>query len=54
MYGIFGELISVLKSEYVLVVEVVFGGNYDNVVVEDDRVVEKVIKFFKEDRKSVV
>ncbi len=49
LYGTLGELISVPRGgEYALAVEVALGGNYDNVVVEDDRVAERAIKLLKE------
>ncbi|ASJ00410.1 chromosome segregation protein SMC [Thermococcus gorgonarius] len=48
LYGTLGELISVPDSTYAIAVEVALGGNYDNVVVEDDRVAEKAIKLLKE------
>ena len=48
LYGTLGELISVPDPEYTLAVEVALGGNYDNVVVEDDRVAERAIKLLKE------
>ncbi|NJD99780.1 chromosome segregation protein SMC [Thermococcus sp. LS1] len=48
LYGSLGELISVRDENYALAVEVALGGNYDNVVVEDDKVAEKAIKLLKE------
>ncbi|MDV3103366.1 chromosome segregation protein SMC [Thermococcus waiotapuensis] len=48
LYGTLGELISVPDSAYAIAVEVALGGNYDNVVVEDDRVAEKAITLLKE------
>ena len=48
LYGTLGELITVADEKYALAVEVALGGNYDNVVVEDDRVAEKAIKLLKE------
>ncbi|NJE85717.1 chromosome segregation protein SMC [Thermococcus sp. CX2] len=48
LYGSLGELIKVADEDYALAVEVALGGNYDNVVVEDDRVAEKAIKLLKE------
>ncbi|NJE79629.1 chromosome segregation protein SMC, partial [Thermococcus sp. GR4] len=48
LYGTLGELITVKDGRYALAVEVALGGNYDNVVVEDDRVAEKAIKLLKE------
>ncbi len=48
LYGTLGELINVPDSTYAVAVEVALGGNYDNVVVEDDRVAEKAIKLLKE------
>ena len=48
LYGPLGELITVADKDYALAVEVALGGNYDNVVVEDDRVAEKAIRLLKE------
>ncbi|NJF25000.1 chromosome segregation protein SMC [Thermococcus sp. Bubb.Bath] len=48
LYGTLGELISVPDGTYAIAVEVALGGNYDNVVVEDDRVAERAIKLLKE------
>jgi len=48
LYGTLGELISVPDSTYAMAVEVALGGNYDNVVVKDDRVAEKAIRLLKE------
>ncbi|WP_456420501.1 chromosome segregation protein SMC [Thermococcus sp.] len=48
LYGTLGELITVKDGRYALAVEVALGGNYDNVVVEDDRVAERAIKLLKE------
>lgn len=48
LYGSLGELIKVADKDYALAVEVALGGNYDNVVVEDDKVAEKAIKLLKE------
>ena len=48
LYGTLGELIRVNDEKYALAVEVALGGNYDNVVVEDDKVAEKAIKLLKE------
>ncbi|WP_297508713.1 chromosome segregation protein SMC [Thermococcus sp.] len=48
LYGTLGELIRVSDEKYALAVEVALGGNYDNVVVEDDRVAERAIKLLKE------
>ena len=48
LYGTLGELITVKDGRYALAVEVALGGNYDNVVVEDDSVAEKAIKLLKE------
>ncbi|ASI98985.1 chromosome segregation protein SMC [Thermococcus celer] len=49
LYGPLGELITAEK-DYALAVEVALGGNYDNVVVEDDKVAEKAIKLLKENK----
>ncbi|ASJ02490.1 chromosome segregation protein SMC [Thermococcus profundus] len=48
LYGTLGELIKVSDERYALAVEVALGGNYDNVVVEDDRVAEEAIRLLKE------
>ncbi|ASJ11010.1 chromosome segregation protein SMC [Thermococcus sp. P6] len=47
LYGALGELIRV-DENYALAVEVALGGNYGNVVVEDDRVAERAIRLLKE------
>ncbi|WP_297467680.1 chromosome segregation protein SMC [Thermococcus sp.] len=48
LYGPLGELITVRDGRYSLAVEVALGGNYDSIVVEDDRVAEKAIRLLKE------
>ena len=48
LYGTLGELITVKDERYSLAVEIALGGNYDNVVVEDDRVAEGAIRLLKE------
>lgn len=48
LYGTLGKLIKVKDGKYALAVEIALGGNYDNVVVEDDKVAEEAIKLLKE------
>ncbi len=50
LYGTLGELITVGDGKYALAVEVALGGNYDSIVVEDDKVAEKAIKLLKENK----
>lgn len=50
IYGSLGELISVKDDTYFTAIDVALGSHADNIVVEDDKVAEKAIKFLKEKR----
>ncbi|AMM54383.1 chromosome segregation protein SMC [Pyrococcus kukulkanii] len=50
IYGTLAELIRVRDRQYSIAVEVALGNRADNVVVEDEIVAEKAIKFLKENR----
>jgi len=50
VYGSLAELIRVKDDNYFVAIDVALGSHADNVVVEDDRVAEKAIKFLKENR----
>ncbi|AFN04798.1 chromosome segregation protein SMC [Pyrococcus furiosus DSM 3638] len=48
IYGTLAELIKVKDEAYALAIEVALGNRADNVVVEDELVAEKAIKYLKE------
>ncbi|RLF87924.1 chromosome segregation protein SMC, partial [Thermococci archaeon] len=50
IYGTLAELIRVKDDKYLIAIEVALGNRADNVVVEDELVAEKAIKFLKENR----
>ncbi len=50
IHGTLGEIINVKDDRFSLAVEVALGSRYDNVVVDDDRVAEEVIKFLKRNK----
>ena len=50
IYGPLAELIRVRDDNYLVAIDVALGSHGDNVVVEDDKVAEKAIKFLKENK----